>query len=99
MDHRILVFKVAVLYRIGLPSNTATLLALFDRRKLHNSSICTNSAIMLKNSCIRSMTCFTPLRLDSYPTDGHMDSCWEKYLTTNVVRGINIAYQRRILLG
>ena len=51
----------ALLYRIGLPLDTATTLALFGRSlriELHSSSFHTNRAIMLKNSCIRSMTCF-----------------------------------------
>ena len=50
--------KVALLYRIGLPSTTATPLALFGgslRTELHSSSICTNRAIMPNSRCIRSI--------------------------------------------
>ena len=55
----------ALLYRIGLPSDTATTLALFGgslRIELHSSSFHMNRAIMLKKSCIRSMTCFSTNR-------------------------------------
>ena len=58
--------RVALLYQIGLPSNTATPLALFGgslRIKLHSSSIRTNRAIVLKGSCIRSITCFSRIEL------------------------------------
>ena len=57
--------KHAMLYRIGLPSNASTLLALFGgslRTELHSSSMRSNGAIMLKSSCIWSMTCFPPNR-------------------------------------
>ena len=40
---------------------------------------------------------FTALRLVSYPTDGRTDTRREH--ETNVWRSMNIAYQRRILLG
>ena len=55
----------ALLCRIGQPSNTATSLALFGGRlriEAHSSSIRTNRTIVLKSSCIRSMTCFPPNR-------------------------------------
>ena len=41
------------------------------------------------------------LRLESYPTEGraHGQTFGKQYLATNVRRGMNIAYQRRILLG
>ena len=57
--------KNALLYRIGLPSNTATRLAQFGgslRIELNSSFIGTNRAIMLKSSSIRSMTYFPPNR-------------------------------------
>ena len=55
-------FRTTVLlYRIGPSSNTATPSALFGgslRIELHSSSICTNTAIMLKSICIQSTSCF-----------------------------------------
>ena len=55
----------AMLYRIGLPSNTATPLALFGgslQIELHSNSITTNRAIVLKSSCTRSITYFSSNR-------------------------------------
>ena len=54
-----------LLYLKRISSITATLLALFGgslRIELHSSCNRTNRAIMLKSSCIRSMTCFSPKR-------------------------------------
>ena len=58
-------YNSALLYRIGLPSNTATPLVLFGgslriklRIEIHSSSIRTNRAIVLKSNCIRSTTYF-----------------------------------------
>ena len=55
----------ALLYRIGLSSNTATPLALFGGSfliNLHSGAVRTNRATGLKRGCIWSMTCFPPNR-------------------------------------
>ena len=80
-----------MLYRIGLPSNTASPFALFEgrlRTELHSSSIRTNTAIELKCSCIRSMACFPPKRaildcriIPDYreSEDSVLHACWMVY--------------------
>ena len=71
-----------LLYRIGLPSNTGTRIALYGRSpriELHSNSIRMTRAFALKSSCIRSMTCFptnraTPRYGDS--KDSVLQTCW-----------------------
>ena len=55
--------KGALLYRVGLSSNTDNPLALFGRSlriKPQSSSIRMNRAIALKSGCIRGMISFPP---------------------------------------
>ena len=51
-----------MLYRIGLPSNRATPLALIGGSLQIELQIRTNRAIVLENSCIWSTTWFPPKR-------------------------------------
>ena len=63
--HHLLQRGITLLYRIWLASIIVTPFALFRgslRIELHCSSIRTNRAILLKRSCIRSVTCFPPNR-------------------------------------